>query len=469
MSGHTGQPEKDQAHDGLRQAAESALLWGQRNGIAVHIFAAPYKTKVGRFSSRGSCEATARSCPGPACKHKCSCRPDTNPLSPWDKRNAFNPCIRLDYSGLTAIDVDKGLEGLNDEQLLVRAEENGLSRTLVIRSGRDGGCTFVYRGLRDNLITRVSRNKQGDKIKTYGFQTKDLAGDILCHGHIAAPGSLHANGKTYRTIWDHIVPLPEFWVNYRTKKLEPKPDLLSVAIASGDEHGQQMLAYAAKLEADILAGKKTLIPEGQLIPKGKRWEFLKKKAGQLRKAQHEPEMIRAELALLVVRKCEDGLTYLRERSAQLDLLAKWSAEWGEGDYATTTFVFPDNTKVTQNAPLTRTQRQAKAIAGLSWRIRANEVHEAVRKALVGTTYTFNPQSGKQAQQFYKEMQTQGYAPFRDNDGVTWWVNPAKAAAPDTSDPEGQSLDPIPCNPLATKKPPRTPKGSSSERSEADSP
>src|SRR5439155_14321947 len=81
-------------HAAMLEAAKNALDLGVNNGINIKIFGAPYKTKVGRKGTRGSCDAVG--------KFDDKGNDQTGlALSPWTgKYLAANPCIRLDYSGL---------------------------------------------------------------------------------------------------------------------------------------------------------------------------------------------------------------------------------------------------------------------------------------------------------------------------------------------------------------------------------
>src|SRR5713226_5577274 len=201
---------RQQQHEAMLQAAKNALELGAKNRINIHIFGAPYKSKVGMKGSRGSLDAIGKF-------DKNGNDQIGRALVPWTGRYlAANPCIRLDYSGLVAIDVDHGFEGLNDEQMIAKAEAHGLPRTYTVRTGRlNGGATFIYRGKRT----------LPDCTGNHGFIVGDLSGDIKHRGHVAAAGSLHANGNFYRCI--NAVPfamLPDFWRDYKnTKKVKPVP------------------------------------------------------------------------------------------------------------------------------------------------------------------------------------------------------------------------------------------------------
>ena len=115
----------------------------------------------------------------------------TYALLPWTfQHTPANPQIRLDMSGLTGVDIDHGLEGLSDDEILTLAERNGQPRTYTIRTGRaTGGATFFYRGVRSHP-------------DVYGFKIGTLSGDIKCHGHVAAAGSLYRDKNPDGTLAD---------------------------------------------------------------------------------------------------------------------------------------------------------------------------------------------------------------------------------------------------------------------------
>jgi hypothetical protein len=405
--------EKEKAQPRLRKAAADTLAWGQKNGIPIHIFGAPYKKKVGQIGTHGSRDAAALSCANP---DHIQCRKHTDPLSPFVK--PLTPCIRLDYSGLTAVDVDHGLEGLNDEEALAKAEANGLPRTLVIRSGRPGGMIFVYRGVRtipDSITYQPRKNGEPVGEKIAGFQVGDLSGDIKCRGHICCPGAIHENGAQYKVICDALTDLPKFWATYTrqsTQKSEP---------ITYPEQAARVNEYAEKFRADLISGKRKLIPEGELIRAGRRFGFLTRKAGGLRKQQWEPEMIRHALDILAVRKCEDGLNYIRERADALDRIAGWSRSWGEGDYVTSR-ISNEGQETTIIRIKTRAERQTEVIAALPNAILSHEIYERMAKALRGTPYMFNPSkpSPKHRDRLCKELRSAGYENGRDNGGRSWW-------------------------------------------------
>ncbi len=153
---------RQQHHDAMLQAAKNALELGVKNGINIHVFGAPYKSKVGMKGSRGSRDAIG--------KFDKNGNDQTGlALAPWTgKYLAANPCIRLDYSGLVAIDVDHGFEQLTDEEMIAKGEANGLPRTYTVRTGRaNGGATFFYIGTR-TLSDCAGLN---------GFKAGELSGD----------------------------------------------------------------------------------------------------------------------------------------------------------------------------------------------------------------------------------------------------------------------------------------------------
>jgi Bifunctional DNA primase/polymerase, N-terminal len=266
-------------HDGMLQAAKDALELGVRNGVNIHIFGAPYKDKVGRRGTHGSCDAVS--------KFKSGKDQTGLALAPWiGKYLAANPCIRLDYSGLVAIDVDHGLEGLSDEQMIAKAEANRLPRTYTVRTGRaNGGATFFYRGM------RTLKDCSG----LSGFKVGALSGDIKHHGHVAAAGSLHKSGNFYRCINDApFAPLPEFWRDYKhTKKAKPAPAAGNQVLSPFEQdwlkkvEGNDSLSRALKRAHEYKVRQeanpnKVLVRNGELIPKGNRLEYCRRQAGIMR-------------------------------------------------------------------------------------------------------------------------------------------------------------------------------------------
>jgi len=311
-------------HDAMLQAAKDALELGVRNGVNIHIFGAPYKDKVGRRGTHGSCDAVG--------KFKSGKDQTGLALAPWiGKYLAANPCIRLDYSGLVAIDVDQGFEGLSDEQMIAKAEANGLPRTYTVRTGRaNGGATFLYRG------SRTLPDVQG-------FQVGELSGDIKHHGHIAAAGSLHKSGSVYRCISDALfTALPDFWRDYKhTKKAKPAPltpfqedclrkaDLLRNADTSPLGFARKRAYdYEIRLRERLATGEVVIVEHGELIPQGRRLKYLTQQAGRMRKLSLDPEIIRIALDIRAIRKCWDSKNFILSHKANLDYVCWVVCELG---------------------------------------------------------------------------------------------------------------------------------------------
>lgn len=409
-------------HDAMLQAAKNTLELGVKNGINIHVFGTPYKSKVGMKGSRGSRDAIG--------KFDKNGNDQTDlALAPWTGRYlAANPCIRLDYTGLVAIDVDYGFEQLTDEEMIAKGEANGLPRTYTVRTGRaNGGATFFYIGTR----------KLPDCTGLNGFKAGELSGDIKHHGHVAAAGSLHKSGNVYRCINDvPFAALPEFWRDYTNAKSKlPKPtpfeeDLERKAEQRGPEAERirAILEYHRRLRADLLAGRKRLVKAGELVPRGGRLKHLVKYAGTLRKQQIEPEAIRIALDLRAIRKCWDGLDFIVTHKTNLDTVAGWSADWPEGDYVMSGPVFLGEKLIAEGSqrPLTREERQAAVIKALPDRVRARGIYARMEAALKETIYKFKPQ-GKHLTRLYKALKEGGFEVERLSDGSCWWVRKGLAA------------------------------------------
>jgi hypothetical protein len=94
-------------HPLMLEAARNALALSVWPDVNIHIFAAPYKTKVAFKKSHGSLDARGNFTPDGRVQTEYALLPWTAPKA----RLASNPNIRLDKSGLVAIDVDHGLAG----------------------------------------------------------------------------------------------------------------------------------------------------------------------------------------------------------------------------------------------------------------------------------------------------------------------------------------------------------------------
>jgi Bifunctional DNA primase/polymerase, N-terminal len=413
-------PLRQQHHAAMMQAAKDALELGVRNDVNIHIFGAAHKSKVPRKNTHGSKDAVG--------KFDKNGKDQTKTvLAPWTgKYLAANPCIRLDYSGLVAIDVDHGFEGLTDEEMVGKGELNGLPRTYTVRTGRlNGGATFFYIG------KRTLPDCHGNN----GFKVGKLSGDIKHHGHVAAAGSLHKNGNFYRCINDApFAPLPDFWRDYKnTKKVKPaltrfQTDLLRKedAILDADTSPlglarKRAHEYEARLRERLLAGEVVKVKHGELIPRGRRLKYLTQQAGMLRKQGLDPEGIRILLDLRAVRKCWDGLNFILSHKVNLDNLAKWSADWQEGDYIMTTFIGEDSEVLArERRRLTRHQLLVRAIKQFPDRITASDAYYRLEKALDGTRFTLNRNSGKHQQKTAEARNEAGFA-VNNSRGVCTWV------------------------------------------------
>ena len=122
----------------------------------------------------------------------------------WAKTPLANIGIATGASGLIVLDAD-GPQGLAQLQELAQRLGGGpLPRTLVQRTGRDGGLHFIYRGT--------------------GIKSSQVKGEHLdvrgSSGYIVAPPSVHPSGATYQWV-DATVPIADVpawvkgWVNTR--------------------------------------------------------------------------------------------------------------------------------------------------------------------------------------------------------------------------------------------------------------
>jgi hypothetical protein len=409
---------RQQHHDAMLQAAKNALVLGVRNGVNLHIFGAPYKTKVGMKGTRGSCDAVG--------KFDKNGNDQTNrALSPWTgKYLAANPCIRLDYSGLVAIDVDHGFEGLTDEEMVAKGEANGLPRTYTVRTGRaNGGATFIYRGKR-TLPDCTGNN---------GFKVGELSGDIKHHGHVAAAGSLHKSGNVYRCINDVLfAPLPEPWRDYKnTKKVKPLPagtelspfeqDWLRRAKADPSPSLNDAHEYMLRHREHLLNGTEVLVRHGELIPKGRRLKYLTQQAGRMRKLGLDPEIIRIALDIRAVEKCEDGRNFIVSHKPNLDFVAGLSAVWEEGDHIMPTLSFDD--RVTYTKSPGRHDYLVAAMKKFPDQITATEGYDLLERRLIGTRFRLSRRS-KASQRAVKKAREEASFKVEYPKGVCTWVRQA---------------------------------------------
>jgi hypothetical protein len=405
---------RQQHHDAMLQAAKDALELGVRNGVNIHIFGAPYKTKVGMKGSRGSRDAVGKFDKNGKDQTKTA-------LAPWTgKYLAANPCIRLDYSGLVAIDVDHGFDGLTDEEMVAKGEANGLPRTYTVRTGRaNGGATFFYRGM------RTLKDCSG----LSGFKVGELSGDIKHHGHVAAAGSLHKSGNVYRCINDvPFAPLPQPWRDYKnTKKVKPLPaltelspfeqDWLRRAKADPSQSLNDAHEYMLRHREHLLNGTEVLVRHGELIPKGRRLKYLTQQAGRMRRLSLDPEIIRIALDIRAVRKCEDGRNFIVSHKPNLDFVAGLSAIWEEGDYIMPTLEL-NGTVITK--PPGRHDHLVAAMKKLPDQITATEGYGLLEWKLVGTRFRLSRRSKASQQAVKRAREEAGFKVERPR-GVSTWV------------------------------------------------
>jgi len=407
---------RQQHHEALLQAAKNALELGAKNGINIHIFGAPYKSKVGMKGSRGSRDAIGK-------LDKNGNDQTGLALAPWTGRYlAANPCIRLDFSGLVAIDVDHGFEGLTSEEMIAKGEANGLPRTYTVRTGRaNGGATFFY----------IGRRTLPDCSGLSGFKVGELSGDIKHHGHVAAAGSLHKSGNVYRCINDvPFAALPGFWRDYKnTKKAKPALTPLQTDLSRKEEvllnadtsplglARKRAHEYEVRLRERLATGEVVKVKHGELIPKGRRLKYLTQQAGRMRKLSLDPEIIRIALDIRAVRKCEDGRNFIVSHKPNLDFVAGLSAGWKEGDYIMPTLTLDG--RVIYTKPPGRHNLLVAAMKKFPDRITATEGYDLLEQELVGTRFRLDRKS-KASQRAVKEAREEAGFTAQNIKGAWVW-------------------------------------------------
>ena len=332
------------SHEAMKTAVTDFLEWSAKYRVDAHIFPSSFRSKIPIWLTNGSLDAVSSTCHNPEHRGrgnnpatpKVDCPRD--PLTFWNRRDSnfigANPCIRLDHSGLTAIDIDSGVGGKSNDELKAIFEECNLPPTQVFKTGRrSGGLTLIYRGVRD------ADHPDGP------FSFGPLKGDVKCHGHIVIPGGLHLAAefqdaseelkrretRIYRKVNDWylhlhppLAPLPEYWMNWK-HKTEEKPQEIT----------KRTLEYRKYLDREIAAGRKSIVPAGERIPRGKRFAYLKKMAGRARLILHfGPEKMREYLEELAILECEGGIDYANQDALKIDWLAGVSQTWNRGDFVT---------------------------------------------------------------------------------------------------------------------------------------
>ena len=206
------------------------------------IFGAPYRTKATYSGSHGNRDAKS----GIAA------------LTVWETHPDANPCIRLDWSNLTVLDIDHGLHTI--DEVRAWATRNNLSTGYIVTSGRaSGGFHLYYRGVRTQPDVL-----QKPKLGRFGFTLDGAQGDVKCHGHVVAEGGFH-QVRTYTAYGriEDIAPLPDFLRDYR----DPKDIELEA---------KQIAKAAKRIAGDIDA------PTAK-VPEKNRHDWLMQQAGRLRR------------------------------------------------------------------------------------------------------------------------------------------------------------------------------------------
>jgi hypothetical protein len=243
-------------------------------------------------------------------------------LTKWKQGFPANPAVRLDKSGLTVIDIDAGAESLDD--VLAWMKRNDIPDTLIVASGRTTfGCHLYFSGTR--VLPDVQPNRHL-RIPRKGFELDGIRGDIKCHGHVVIAGGLHKSGSTYTVVHDRpIAPLPEWlkvWEERSVKEAKAK--------------------HQEKVDRAIEGST----PETfNLVPSGKRHQFLFQEASHLYWRGLDEETIYTSMVQIATRYCEDGKNYVARKEANLRTMVKWIASQPR-----TRFIRPHSGKVIVTAP-----------------------------------------------------------------------------------------------------------------------
>jgi hypothetical protein len=278
------QREKKRALPLMLAAAQRALDRG------FHIYPAPYKTKVAFSGSNGSLDALSKQFSERA-------------LRRWvvDEEPA-NPCVRLDRSGLTVLDIDEGLHSV--EEAVAWAKRWNLPETYMVVSGRKTfGVHFYFVGVR--TLPDVTKTRDEKHPVTFG---DDVYGDLKCHGHVVCEGGLH--DKTGKQYWSPnsdavIAPLPDVLHNYQRKKRE-RLDKDGHPATAGTEIGGTIR------RGDI---------DGNVVRASLRNRFLCEEAGRMRGQGLNADLIYANLKITCAQFCENGEDYVRDQDSALRRIA----------------------------------------------------------------------------------------------------------------------------------------------------
>jgi len=136
----------------------------------------------------------------------------------WSKTPDANVAIATGPSKLCVVDVDHGLESIDNLDGWLAA--HGLPYTYAVRTGRrpEFGIQLYY---------------SGEGLKSTGWRLSDASGDIRCStGYVMAAGSIHPDsGEAYSVLCkDALSPVPESVRSLTTKANDP-----SIAVTVDDE------------------------------------------------------------------------------------------------------------------------------------------------------------------------------------------------------------------------------------------
>ena len=449
-------------HPMLKQAAIDMLAVGEKYGIDFKIFGCAFMSKVPFRYTNGSSDAVGLDKsvdPSLATATANALRPWTQRV--WNKKkkqytNAFkylgaNPCVRLDDSGLVAIDIDHGLEGLDTKQMLEKIDRYFGEPTYTVKTGRlEGGSYLLYQG------SRIAKDCTGD----YGFDllplpgyTVGLSGCIKHHGHVAIPGAIHSTGNTYECIRETFGQLPKWWAEYHNKggnagsETENKFRKDWKKRAEGpDPLAAQEIEYMEKHRAKLLSGEDVIVRDKEIIQKGnkRRFKFCLRQAGIMRKQSLPPELIRIALDRCVAKSCEDWKDFVLSHSDSLDTIAGWSAEWKKGDIVVsgkglTTVKGPDGKSMVIVTPAKVTRHDILVKTMKTWgpEIAATEGYDLLTLALVGSAFTLRRDAtGRRAVKAARDETT--YTAKCQGNGVWMWV----LSSPESLSSQTQKADAV---------------------------
>lgn len=266
-------PEKQKAIlKQLRDAAKAAVEKGW------YVFPAPYLTKTTFKGTRGSKDA----------------RNDARALTKWQAGVPANPCIRLDYSNLTVLDIDGGVGDYDNAMAWAKA--NGIPETYVVTTGRlGGGYHFYFFGTRPPERKDVSKNSHAGR---RGFELDGAHGDIKCHGHVVAEGGLHKTRATYRGNGLLVAPLPDWLRDWEEESVKARRQTF-----------QRQLERIRETQS------------ANVVPWKLRNDFLYRDACRLHYLGLNDETLYAALKDIARRYCADGEQYLIQQDAKIRSIA----------------------------------------------------------------------------------------------------------------------------------------------------